>query len=144
MFFMATTQISSEKTAAEIQMLLGLKGAKKILIEYESSEISAISFTVDMAAREIAFRLPIRWRECLLAMKNDRTTPNRYCNDEQAKRTAWRVVFRWLQAQLAFVDSRMVTLPEIMLPYAQVGDKTFYEAIAEKGFKALPNIEREE
>lgn len=140
MFYMASTKIAAEKTAAEITALLGWKGAKKILMEYDNGEIVAVSFTITIGPKEIPFRLPVRWRACLEAMHRDRTTPRHLCKEEQAKRVAWRVVLRWLQAQLALVETGMVDLAEVMLPYVQMGERTFYEALAEKSFKALPDL----
>ena len=139
MFYMASTKISSEKTAAEIQMILGRNGAEKILMEYENGEVSAISFLIRMGPKEIPFRLPIRWQKCLKAMIKDKKTPTYYCNEEQAKRTAWRVILRWVQSQFALINTEMVELAEVMLPYAQTGENTLYEKIYNEGFKALPS-----
>ena len=47
---------------------------------------------------------------------------------EQAQRVAWRIVKDWLEAQLAIIETEMVTLDQVMLPYMQ-GDngQTVYE-----------------
>jgi len=42
--FMETTQINPSQTVSQIQEILGKYGAVAILIEYESSEVVAISF----------------------------------------------------------------------------------------------------
>jgi len=142
MFYMGSTKISPEKTASEIQQLLGKNGAQRILFEYDSGEIIGISFSKNINSREIAFRVPIRWQECLQAMLDDPSTPDHYCKEDQAQRTAWRNALRWLQSQFAFMSTRMVKLEEIMLPYAQTETgKTLFEQLAEKGFKALPSPE---
>jgi len=44
-----------------------------------------------------------------------------------------------LQAQLAYVDAGQVRLHEVMLPYVQMGEKTLFELMEERGFKALPS-----
>jgi len=137
MFFMATTKISPEKTASEIMELLGKKGAKQILTEYEDAQLIALSFTILASGQEIPFRLPLRWEACLAAMKKDRKTPNHLCNPDQAKRTAWRIILRWVQAQFALIDTGMADLTEVMLPYLQVGEQTFYEKIAGEHFNLL-------
>ena len=138
MLYMASTKIPCSQTAGEIQALIGRSGAKKIMTEYESGEITAISFTIENGGREIHFRLPMRWEACLEAMKNDRQTANTFCNPEQAKRTAWRILLRWVQAQFAMIETGMVTLTEVMLPYIQVNAReTLYEKMIEGGFKNL-------
>ena len=65
-----------------------------------------------------------------------------------AKRVAWRQILRWVQAQLAMIDTGMVKSEEVFLPYAMVnasdGQKTMYEAMAERKFMALPAPDKEE
>jgi hypothetical protein len=78
-FYMATTKINPDKTAAEITALLGRKGAKSILTEYECGEIVALSFLIEREGKEIPFRLPLRWGNCLEAMKRDRIPRAIYC-----------------------------------------------------------------
>lgn len=40
----------------------------------------------------------------------------------QAVRTAWRIVKDWVEAQMALVETRMVTTQEVFLPYAVMRD----------------------
>ena len=51
------------------------------------------------------------------------------CDYEQAERVAWRIVKDWVEAQMAILESEMVKLDEIFLPY-MVNDagQTLYEA----------------
>jgi len=39
------------------------------------------------------------------------------CDRAQAERVAWRIVKDWVEAQLAILESEMVHLDEIFLPY---------------------------
>lgn len=138
-FFMSTTKITPDKTVGEVQQLLAQRGAKRILIEYEGGEISALSFILEYNGKEIPFRLPNRWEGCLKAMKEHKKTPRHLCNPAQAKRTAWRITLRWLMAQFAFVDSQMVKTIEVMFSYIQHGEYTLYEMMEKEHFKMLPN-----
>jgi len=139
MFYMASTKIPCEQTAGEIQALLGKSGARQVLTEYENGEVMAISFMIENGGKQIPFRLPLRWEACLEAMKRDRQTANHLCNEVQAKRTAWRIILRWVQAQFALIETGMVTLTEVMLPYLQVDAKaTLYEKMIDNQFKLLP------
>jgi hypothetical protein len=142
---MATTKITPEKTVAEIQVLLAQRGAKRILIEYDNGEISAVSFILDypgFTEREIPFRLPNRWEGCLTAMKEHKRTPRHLCNPAQAKRTAWRIILRWLLSQFAFIDSQMVKTIEVLFPYIQNGEFTLYEMMEKQHFKLLPTPDK--
>ncbi len=143
-FYMSTTKIPQAQTAGEIQAYLGRKGARQILTEYDGNgDISALSFTIDVGGgRLVLFRLPIRWEKCLEAMTADPKTPRSHCTEEQARRTAWRIALRWVEAQFAFIETRMVSLPEIMLPFAQVGEAkhTFFEQLQHEQFKVLEDM----
>lgn len=143
-FYMATTKIPQAQTAGEIQAYLGRKGARQILTEYdEQGDITSLSFSIDVGGKLIPFRLPIRWEQCLEAMKADSKTSNGLCNPDQAKRTAWRIVLRWVEAQFAFISTRMVNLPEIMLPFVDMHGQTFFEKLSQEKFKALPDLTME-
>lgn len=39
------------------------------------------------------------------------------CDREQAERVAWRIIKDWIEAQMAILESEMVTMDEIFLPY---------------------------
>ena len=133
--YMGTTKIPPEKTAGEIQQLLGSKGACHILFEYREKEVMALTFSVLVRGKEVAFRLPIRWENYYELLKSRPRA--KIPKTDQAKRTAWRVVLRWVQAQFALIETDMATLDEVMLPYAMWGDQTLYEKLAENQFKLL-------
>ncbi|MEW6385958.1 MAG: hypothetical protein AB1491_00355 [Thermodesulfobacteriota bacterium] len=135
-FHLAHTEVPVSKTAGEIMTLLGQKGAKQILTEYEDGEVVALSFLIYHGQKEISFRLPVRWEKCLEAMERTQTRRSQ-TNPEQARRTAWRLVFHWLQAQFALMDVGMIDLVEAMLPHIRVGDQTFYERLLDSNLKLL-------
>ena len=50
------------------------------------------------------------------------------CDREQAERVAWRILKDWVEAQMAILESEMVQMDEIFLPYMiGNGGGTFYE-----------------
>ncbi len=138
--YMETTQIAAKVTAGQISSLLADAGASATLLEYENGDISAMSFRLRVKGDEVPFRLPIR-TEAIVAIlrgRRQRITKNSKLQD-QARRIAWRQVYRWVQAQLAFIETGMVTVDEVFLPYLQVAvGQTLYDRIAQSGFKALP------
>ena len=136
--FLSRTSIPPEKTAAEIQEILGRR-ARRVMSEYDGGEVVAISFSVLLEDREILFRLPVRWENFfrVALSKHQKSHRRRTPVDrEQAKRTAWRVAKAWLEAQLALIDSGMVELQEVMLPYIVQagGQETLYERIIKSNF----------
>ncbi|GAG18875.1 unnamed protein product, partial [marine sediment metagenome] len=50
-------------------------------------------------------------------------------SEEQALRTAWRQVLRWIQAQIAMIDSEIVSTEEVFMPYLQIKEngQTLFE-----------------
>jgi hypothetical protein len=134
--FLSRSQVPAEKTAAEIQEILGCNGARRVMTEYEAGETVAVSFTIIIQDKEVLFRLPVRWRHYLKVLEQAavRKRGNIQVNPEQARRTAWRVAKAWLEAQFALIQSGMVELQEVMLPYVVQGHQTLYERLAETGF----------
>lgn len=132
--FMETTQISASQTVAEIQSLLGEHGASAILTEYENGEVVAISFKIN----DIPFSPPFRWEAVLKILEAKRKrSPSKVDLKQQAKRVAWRQILRWIQAQVAFAETEMVQLDELLLPWLQIGDQTLYDKYLENNLKMI-------
>jgi len=36
---------------------------------------------------------------------------------DQSRRVGWRIIRQWLEAQLAIVETQMVTIEQVFLPY---------------------------
>ena len=114
--FMETTQIEASQTVAEIQRLLGEHGVSHVLTEYERGEVVSVSFKVN----NIPFCLPCRWETILKVLQSRRKrVPDKQKIEQQAHRVAWRQILRWIEAQLALVETEMVQLQEVFLPYLQ-------------------------
>ena len=54
---------------------------------------------------------------------------------------AWRIIKDWVEAQMALLATGMVDLEEIFLPYMLSGDRTLYQELMTRGFRALPSGE---
>lgn len=119
-----TTKIDPDKSAQEIAKCLSMHGAQAVLTEYDKERgiVSAISFQIAMGDRKIGFRLPCDWKPVLEIMKRDPKIPRTYKNELQAVRTAWRIVKDWVEAQMALVETQMVTTQDVFLPYAVMRD----------------------
>jgi hypothetical protein len=142
--FMETTKISVGQTVSEIQRILGESGCTAVMTEYESKEIKYVCFQVVFLDKTVPFRLPCRWNaiyQIFLNRKKNMTHDEKIQESmkEQAKRVAWRQILRWVEAQMALVDTDMVKIQEVFLPYAQCGPKgeTLYQQIENKGFMQL-------
>jgi len=136
---METTKISASQTVGEIQRLLGNYGASAVLTEYEKGEVIAVSFRVLFNGQHIPFRLPCRWQAIFKKLQSKRKRRPYNRNDEtQARRVAWRQILRWIEAQLALVDTEMVQIQEVFMPYLQMNTgKTLYEQLEETKFRMI-------
>lgn len=137
-----TTTIAVDKTLAEVQRLLAKQGARSILTEYDGSgNPQSVSFLIGTAFGDRGFRLPADteavWR-VLTKQWNQGRVPRRFVTREQAARVAWRIIKDWLEAQLALIETEMVSLEQIMLPYMTMDDgRSLYQVMRERQF-ALP------
>lgn len=141
--FTYTTQIEAHKTIAEIQENLVRHGAKTVMANYtDSGIIEALSFKIATPeGRVIGIRLPCDPKPVLKVMDQQYRqgkVPQRLVTNEQALRVAWRIVKYWVEAQMALLETQMVKMEQIFLPYAIVNNgKTLFEAMTEDKFKLL-------
>lgn len=145
--YMETTKISAEKTVAQIQEVLGKNGADQILIEYDHGEVVGICFRVFVSGKSLPFRMPCKWEPIFEHFLERRTN---MVHDEKAldvltqksKRVAWRQILRWVEAQMAMIQTSMVKMHEVFLPYLQTGiNETLFQKLEKEQFKALPMSE---
>jgi hypothetical protein len=118
-----TTKIEVEKTISEIQRVLSKHGASAVMTQYDGEIVTAVAFQIPMGEEKISFRLPCDWRPVLQILENDRDVPNKLKDQTQAVRVAWRIIKDWVEAQMALVDTEMVTTAQVFLPYAVMKDQ---------------------
>lgn len=129
-----TTSIAVEKTMMEIQKLLVKNGAEKIMIDYESGEPVGLMFLLKAGDKMLPIKLPARFKNVGVIMfpprydwKKTKWSDLTDSQQQQAKRTAWRNIKDWIDAQLALIETEMVKIEEVFLPYVLTGNQTLYE-----------------
>ncbi len=143
-----TSQVPADRTISLIERELAKVGATNILKNYEVGEVTSISFTIfdPLSSKLILIKLPVKIKavEDVLFKKYKRIRKSSIKKTrDQARRTAWRLMLDWVQVQLSMMEMNQVEMTQIFLPYIWDGQKTFYEALKENNFKALPKAERE-
>lgn len=134
--FMETTRIAPARTVTEIQAILAAHGASAVLLEFEVSNVAAVSFKYDVGGVQIPFRLPCRWRSIETVLRKSGKRP-RYDDtfESWARRVAWRQILRWVEAQMALVATSMVKVQEVFFPYIQTPTgQTIFEIQEQRGF----------
>lgn len=108
------TKIDVFTTLGQIQGMLVKHGANRILQEYDDEgHITAVSFMLSTPIGMQAFRLPANVDAVSRVLTKQRVKHNR----EQAERVAWRIVKDWVEAQMAILESEMVKIDEVFMPY---------------------------
>lgn len=121
-----TTKVDVYTTMGAIQGQLVKHGARKIMQDYDGvGNISALSFLIDTPAGPRGIRLPANVDAVHAVLARQKVK----CDREQAERVAWRIVKDWVEAQMAILESEMVQMDEIFLPYMiDNTGKTLFEA----------------
>ena len=135
-----TTKIAAAKTIAEVQHLLVQHGASRIAVDYTNGQPSGLTFALVTPHGARLFTLPVdvdamhrlivaEYRAGRLRGLSKAVAESR----EQAERVAWRVIKDWLAAQLSLVQTEMVGLDQVMLPYLHIdGERTLYAAYRDR------------
>lgn len=122
-----TTKIDAAKTAGEVQTILAKAGAVGVAMQFENGQPAAIAFTTMTPFGLREFTLPTNWQAVQRVLRKQRVQPA-FQTDEHAKRVAWRIVKDWVEAQLAIIQTEMVTLDQVMLPYLRTDNgSTMFE-----------------
>jgi hypothetical protein len=121
-----TTKVDVYTTLGVIQGQLVKHGARKIMQDYDDDgRISALSFLIDTPTGARGIRLPANVDAVHAVLAKQKVK----CDREQAERVAWRIVKDWVEAQMAILESEMVQMDEIFLPYMiGAGGQTLFEA----------------
>ena len=130
-----STTVAANKTVMEIQSMLVKYGAKQILTKYgDDGELSALSFVIDTPYGPMPFQLPANTAKVQRVL-DQQGCPARYITYEHSVKVAWRILKDWVRAQLALLETEMVTMEQIFLPYMVVGEgKTLYDTMLESKF----------
>lgn len=135
MLHMETTKVSVSKTCAEIEDVLVKHGAREVWKRYDKTrEVDAVQFFIHINGNPVYFKLPFRWQEIQRLAGAGKTGSRRTADEPQARRVAARLVLRWVQAQFALIETGMVKMEEVFLPYITGPDgRTYFEALEESG-----------
>jgi len=136
-----STRIPAAQTAGEVQGILGKNGAKAVMIEYgDDGGAEALSFQIKRGDNTLGFRLPIEPDKVLKVLQDQYDSgklrshqgrPDR----EQSVKVAWRILKDWIEAQMAYLETQMVTMEQLFLPYMLTRDnKTLYQTMLDRGF----------
>lgn len=134
-----STEVDVNKTISEIQQCLAKRRVQAMMQEYDAEGApTALSFRIMTPFGMMSYRLPANVDKVLAVLKRQKGVPWRLQTKSQAARVAWRIVKVWIEAQCAFIESEMVTIDQVFLPYAQdQTGQTLYERLTGEKFNGL-------
>lgn len=144
-----STVVPADRSIAEIQSSLAIAGATAIALEYDPSQrgrVLALRFKMLIRGNEALFSLPADWRRFQQLLTNQGVIKTSGRGNKRtaaeaeayAYRVAWRCLRDWVLAQMALVETEMVDLPQVFLPYAVAADgRTLYELCSSGEMKLL-------
>ena len=130
-----TTSVQAIKSVGEIQGMLVAHGARQILMNYaKDGTVESLSFMIETPYGEMPIQLPVD-PPAVLKVMEEQGVPNKYCNQAQSVRVAWRIVKDWVRAQMAILETEMVRMEQVFLPYMVGKDgKTLYQTMVAHKF----------
>lgn len=134
-----TTSVPVARTVAQVQAKLVEHGARAVMMEYDDrGRIKSLAFNVEMPNGELPIRVPIDAAATLRVLQrqaDNHEIPARYAREEQAYRVAWRIIKDWIESQMSLLETEMVKMQEIFLPYVITpGGQTIFKVMEGKGF----------
>lgn len=138
-----TTEISAERSIAEIEKLLASFGTTEIRKEYlGDGRIHALSFKIEGDV----FKLPANVNGVKHIMFKDKRDSSRRDvmrnRDIRAYNVAWRVIKDWVHAQLSLIFSNQAPPKQLFFGHMYDGKRTMYQFYLEE--KALPQHKKKE
>ena len=140
-----STTVPVRNTVNEIMELLARGGATDVLARYDgAATIIGLAFKVSTKHGALPFEMPVNTKQVVAVLQkqyNEGRVPIAATRDGQAARVAWRILRDWIRMQFALIETQMVELEEVFLPYLRMGESTLYRHLEAGGFKALPSPE---
>ncbi len=144
-----TSTVPAERTVTRIEEFLVAAGAVGIMKDYKAGKIQALCFRLDLpSGKPMAVRLPANEDAVFQFMRHQRKRFLSRADEErlhdQARRTAWRLMQDWVEVQVSLIRMQQADPAQVFLAYAWDGNRTFYEALRDGGFKMLTAAQQEE
>lgn len=123
------SKLPAKRYIQDAQDALIKAGATGIQMEYLDGFVSSLAFSIKFGTQQIQFRLPVNWHSFQNVLTKE--GHSKAGDDAYAYRVAWACTKDWIEAQMAFIESENVSLPQVFLPYAVTKKgTTLFEEVA--------------
>ncbi len=131
-----TTEVPVIRTLAQIEDALAKGGASSVTKKYDDNGMPiAVEFEIQTKFGVRSIRLPANVQAIYYILAGDgyQNETNKARLQQRANKIAWRIILRWVQAQMAIIQTEMVDLSEVLLPYMITsGNKTMYQELVDR------------
>lgn len=122
-------KLGADKYISLTQQALVNAGAAGVNYQFIDGRIVGLLFSLKIGENRVDFKLPINWKNFQKVLKKEDN--RRADEDDYAYKVAWACTKDWIEAQMAFVESENVTVPQVFLPFAVAKDgQTLFEKVA--------------
>ncbi len=139
-----TTEIPAIKSAMEIEYSLIQHGVKSVLKDFDDDgHIESMSFILPGRYGAMPVRLPVNTAPVLAILERQRRRNSKVkATADQAERVAFRILKDWVEAQMAILETGMVSIEQVFLPYiTNAGGQTLYEVMESRQFMLASGME---
>lgn len=125
-----TTTITADTSLSEIQKILVKHGCRKITVDYDDqSNPCNLTFYSIFNNAMVYYSLPCRFDAIHQVLQKNNSSSSRpwMKTKEQAIKVGWRILKDWIEAQMALVETEMVEVSEVFMPYmiTRGGDRLY-------------------
>ena len=139
-----TSSVPIERTISRIEQVLAQSGASGITKSYDNGQLTALCFNVTLPNKTVSVRLPANHDAVYQSLRKEIRRPRPGTMEklrDQAMRTSWKLMQDWVEVQISLIKMQQVDFLQVFLPYVMVDShRTFYAAIKEKNYLALPEV----
>lgn len=123
------TSVPAHRTIGEIQSVLVKAGAKAIASQYDGGEVTSLRFVMATAHGDRQFELPVNVEPVAEVLRSQRRA-GQVSKTSKPIDVAWRILKDWVEAQVAILETEMVTIDQVLLPFMLTpSGETVYSAL---------------
>lgn len=112
-----STTVPVHRSIGEITEALVKAGARGVAQGYSAEgHVTGLEFAIPMPGGMAHYQLPVSADAVGKTLAKQKVQA-RFQAWEHVERVAWRIMRDWVLAQLAIIETQMVSLPQVMLPY---------------------------
>ena len=139
-----STTVDHTKTAAEIIRMLRGHGVRRVIEDTdEDDNVTALQFVIATPSGTYPIQFPVNVEACRATLQRQRNSGEisgpLTISMDKARNVAWRIIRDWTRAQIGLIETGMVVMEEVFMPYLMLdSETTIFQALRDG---RLPQLE---